>query len=151
MKPANHFIRACILATLLLFTGKVLAVESTTILTSMFTWWNHAMKNPAGLTQNNFGTYFTDDAAIYINGHLQVKGTKNMVQHFRKIQKRMDSIHIELPFIEEFIAGDKVFTYHRSVKSVDGVTSSSLVMGYITKKNEKISKVSFLRVSANDD
>ena len=145
--------KTSILAIFLLVSGvltaqSVSADDSTTIATRMFQWWNHAMENPAELTQESFERYFAKDAFIAINGRVRVSGTDNMVEHFKRIQKKMDAIQIELPFIEEFQVGDRIFTYHRSLTVVDGKSGASLVMGYITTKNQKIASVNFLRVAS---
>ena len=117
------------------------------VLVRMFDWWNTAMKTPDGLTEEAFREYYTEDAAIIINGNELVRGIKPMVEHFRGVQARSESVEIVLPFEEEFetASGDRIFTYHLVRARADGADRLSHLMGYAAVEDGRISLVNFVR------
>jgi ketosteroid isomerase-like protein len=123
----------------------VLAADSNdNVLVQMFAWWNSAIKDPNGFTEQAFRHYYTEDAAIVINGSERVRGIKPMVEHFKRIQQRTESVEIVLPFEEGFESGNRIFTYHLIHARENGVDSLSHVMGYAIIENGKIAFVDFL-------
>ena len=42
--------------------------DNASVLVRMFAWWNDAIKDPDGFTEEAFRLYYTEDAAIIING-----------------------------------------------------------------------------------
>ena len=84
------------------FSPAALAGEGGTdanVLERMFAWWNSACKDPDGFTGRAFCRYYTEDAAIFINGEERARGIEPMVKHFRRIQKNAESVEIVLPFL----------------------------------------------------
>ena len=123
----------------------VLAADnSDNVLVRMFAWWNAAIKDPNGFTEEAFRRYYTEDAAIVINGKERVRGIKPLVEHFRKIQQRTEMVEIVLPFEEGFESGNRIFTYHRIRARADGIDSHSHVMGYAIVEDGKIALADFL-------
>src|SRR6185312_15655730 len=82
------------------------------VLSEMFAWWNQAFKSPGAFTENAFRRYFTEDAAIVLNGKESSKGIPELTAQFKRIQSEGGSVEIVLPFREGFQSGDKIFTYH---------------------------------------
>ncbi|MXO67058.1 hypothetical protein [Altericroceibacterium endophyticum] len=123
------------------------------VLTKMFQWWNTAYKNPEGFTPEAFGTYFTDDAVMRINGKKRVSGLDDLATHFRKIQADTDKVVINLPFIRSFSSpdGSKIFTYHSIDAAANGEDSNELVMGYAEIRDGKISVIDFLSVDGTHE
>ena len=115
-------------------------------LTAMFTWWNQAYKTPGSFTPEAFRRYFTEDAAIVLNGKESSRGIAALVAQFQRIQASTESVEIVLPFREGFVSGDKVFTYHfiRSVRA--GKRECLRAMGYALVRHGKIALVSLLRI-----
>jgi len=137
------------MASLCQFVGTAVAAdENDNVLVQMFAWWNGAIKDPGGFTEKAFRRYYTEDATIVINGAERVSGIKNLVEHFKKIQKRVETVEIVLPFEEGFESGDRIFTYHKLRSRADGEDSLSHVMGYAVIENGKIALVDFLNYEA---
>ncbi len=134
-----------VIASLCQFVGTAVAAdENDNVLVHMFAWWNAAIKDSDGFTEQAFRRYYTEDATIVINGAERVSGIKNLVEHFRKIQQRVESVEIVLPFEEGFQSGNRIFTYHKIRSRADGQDSLSHVMGYAVIENGKIALVDFL-------
>ncbi len=114
------------------------------VLAEMFSWWNEAMKDPESLTEEAFRRFYTEDAAIRINTVERVRGVKNMVPHFKAIQKKLDFIEIVLPFEESFASENRIFTYHLIHRRVDGVDGTSHLMGYAVIEDGKIALVDLI-------
>tara|TARA_R110002096_G_scaffold51601_1_gene134827 strand:- start:1725 stop:2183 length:459 start_codon:yes stop_codon:yes gene_type:complete len=142
-----------------LFTPMLLSLGSlqaqsgqNNVLVNMFDWWNTAIQIDGGFTEEGFSRYFTNDAAINVNGKTAVQGVGNMVTHFRKIQKNTDYVEIVLPFEKGFQSGNNIFTHHiikaRETGAVD--TSVSHVMGYAVLQNGKIANIYFLDVAISN-
>ena len=157
-EPRSSLVRGCllmkefikiILITLLCQLGTPVFAEQNdaNVLVRMFDWWNAAMKTPDGLTEEAFREYYTEDAAIIINGNELVRGIKPMVEHFRGAQARIESVEIVLPFEEEFESesGDHIFTYHLVRTRVDGADQLSHLMGYAVVEDGRISLINFVR------
>ena len=136
-----------ILITLLCQLATPLFAEQgdANVLVRMFDWWNTAMKTPDGLTEQAFSEYYTEDAAIIINGNELVRGIKPMAEHFRSARARIESVEIVLPFEEEFESGDHIFTYHLVRTRVDGADRFSHLMGYAAVEDGRISLINFVR------
>ncbi len=120
------------------------AEERGNVLEQMFAWWNGAIRDPDGFTEEAFRRYYTEDAAIVINGAERVSGIKNLVEHFKKIQSRVETVEIVLPFEEGFESGNRIFTYHKIRSRAEGEDSLSHVMGYAIIEDGKIALVDFL-------
>ena len=157
-EPRSSLVRGCllmkefikiILIILLCQLGTPVFAEQNdaNVLVRMFDWWNAAMKTPDGLTEQAFREYYTEDAAIIINGNELVRGIKPMVEHFRGAQARIESVEIVLPFEEEFESesGDHIFTYHLVRTRVDGADQLSHLMGYAVVEDDRISLINFVR------
>ena len=138
-----------ILITLLCQLGTPVFAEQgdANVLVRMFDWWNAAMKTPDGLTEEAFREYYTEDAAIIINGNELVRSIKPMVEHFRGVQARSESVKIVLPFEEEFetASGDRIFTYHLVRARANGADRLSHLMGYAVVEDGRISLINFVR------
>ena len=126
--------------------------DNASVLVRMFAWWNDAIKDPDGFTDEAFRRYYTEDAAIIINGSELVRGIKPMVEHFRRAQANTESVEIALPFEQEFesASGDRIFTYHLIRYREDGVDRLSHLMGYAVVEDGKISLIDFLRYDQPD-
>ena len=117
------------------------------VLVQMFKWWNGAFKSEEKFTEEGFAQYFTDDIVFIINGKRSPKGIKSLTERFNKIKDTYHLIEIILPMKEEFVSGDKIFTYHLNRGQQNegdpwgGVTH---VMGYVVVKNGKIDMLNFL-------
>ena len=116
-------------------------------LTQMFVWWNRALKTPGGFTVESFGQYWDKDAALVINGTVLAQGIEAITQSFKSIQERSvnDEIEIVVPFMQQFQAGDKIFTYHTIRSRRDGKAACMLASGYAELKNDKILVVNLVR------
>jgi len=121
--------------------------ESENVLVDMFAWWNATIKVPGGFTEEGFARFFTEDAAIIVNNKESVRGVKNMVPHFQRIQEETESVEIVLPFEEGFREGNKIFTHHLIRSSENGVDRLSHLMGYAVIEDGKIALVNFLNYS----
>jgi hypothetical protein len=144
MKPRAILLAVSILclATLLL-PAQARAADP---LTDMFTWWNQAFKTPGAFTPDAFRRYFTEDAAIVLNGKQSSKGIPALVSQFQQIQAHSKSVEIVLPFREAFASGNKIFTYHFIRSERDGKHECLRVMGYALMEHGKIALVSLLRI-----
>ncbi len=139
---------ALVLVTTFFSAGATLAGdESENVLVDMFAWWNATIKVPGGFTEEGFARFFTEDAAIIVNNKESVRGVKNMVPHFQRIQEETESVEIVLPFEEGFREGNKIFTHHLIRSSENGVDSLSHIMGYAVIEDGKIALVNFLNYS----
>lgn len=114
------------------------------VLVQMFAWWNGAIKDPDGFTEEAFRRYYTEDAAIVINGIERVRGITSLVEHFKAIQQRVEFVEIVLPFEEGFESGNRIFTYHKVRARADGADRLSHVMGYAVVEEGKIALADFL-------
>ena len=128
--------------------AKTTAARPPDPLVAMFVWWNAAYKQKDGFTAEAFSKYFTPDAVLRVNGKDRSVGVEELASHFRDIQKRSDSVVIELPFLDEFASpsGDKIFTHHFVVARENGKASRERVMGYAAIRNGKISLINFVSV-----
>jgi ketosteroid isomerase-like protein len=117
-------------------------------LVAMFVWWNAAYRQKDGFTAEAFSKYFTPDTVLRVNGKDRSVGVEELASHFRDIQKRTESVVIELPFLDEFASpsGDKIFTHHFVVARENGKASRERVMGYAAIRNGKISLINFVSV-----
>ena len=144
----NYLIKI-ILITLLCQLGTPVSADTgnTSVLVRMFAWWNDAIKDPDGFTEEAFRLYYTEDAAIIINGNELVRGIKPMVEHFRSAQINTESVEIVLPFEQEFesAAGDRIFTYHLIRFREEDADRLSHLMGYAVVEDGKIALLDFLR------
>jgi len=131
--------------------GSAAAGQGEDLLVAMFDWWNHAIRDPEGFTASAFRRYYTEDAAIVINGEERVRGIEAMVKHFRDIQQRVESVEIVLPFEEGFESGNRVFTYHLIRARENGMDRLSHVMGYAVIEDGKIALANFLSYSPSRD
>jgi len=125
--------------------------ESGNVLVDMFAWWNETIKLPGAFTEEGFARFFTDDAAIIVNNKESVRGVKNMVPHFQRIQEDTESVEIVLPFEEGFREGNKIFTYHLIRARDNGTDRLSHVMGYAVIEDGKIALVKFLSYTKPDE
>lgn len=144
----NNVIKIVLITLLCQLATPVIADDSDkSVLVRMFAWWNEAMKDPDGLTEAAFRQYYTEDAAIIINGNELMRGIKPMVEHFRRVQANNEYVEIVLPFEEEFesASGDRIFTHHLVRGRTDGVDRQSRLMGYAVVENGRISLVNFVR------
>lgn len=114
------------------------------VLVQMFVWWNGAISDPQGFTEEAFRRYYTEDAAIVINGKEVVRGIAPLVEHFKRIQQRVESVEIVLPFEEGLQAGNRIFTYHKIRSRAEGRDGLSHVMGYAVVEDGKIALADFL-------
>ena len=137
-------INIIVLALLCQFPGPVIADNKDNVLVRMFDWWNGAIKDPNGFTEEAFRRYYTEDAAIVINGTERMRGISAMVKRFKQIQESVEAAEIVLPFEEGFESGNRIFTYHLERSRVDGVDGLGHVMGYAIVENGKIAYVDFL-------
>ena len=130
--------------------GALVDNQDASILVKMFSWWNETMNGPNAFTEEGFRKYYTEDAVIFINRRVTVRGIKPLVSHFNKIQEATDWVEIILPFEVEFLSasGDRIFTYHLIQASADGEKRTTHVMGYAQIEQGKISVVDFLRIDA---
>lgn len=143
----KRLLKILLLAIPCQFSPAALAGELGTdanVLERMFAWWNGAYKDPDGFTEQAFRRYYTEDAAIVINGDERARGIKPMVEHFRRVQKNNESVEIVLPFEEGFASGDRIFTYHLIRARSEGADRLSRVMGYAVVEGGKISLINFL-------
>ncbi len=141
----KYYIRILLVISIWHLGNPVFAADnSDNVLVQMFTWWNSAIKDPNGFTEEAFRRYFTEDAAIVVNGKERVRGIKPLVKHFKNIQQKVESVEIVLPFEEGFESGNRIFTYHLERSRADGVDSLSHVMGYAVVENGKLAFVNFL-------
>jgi hypothetical protein len=125
--------------------------RATDALTTMFTWWNQAFKTPGAFTAGAFRRYFTDDAAIVLNGKESARGIPALVAQFQRIQANSQSVEIVLPFREGFVSGNKIFTYHFIRSERAGRRECLRVMGYAVLQHGKIALVNFLRIPEDMD
>ena len=141
----KSLIKITLLLSVCQIGSPLFAADNTdNILIQMFDWWNGAIKDEHGFTEEAFRRYFTEDAAIIVNDSERVRGIKPMVEHFKRIQESTESVEIVLPFEEGFESGNRIFTYHLIRARENGVDSLSHVMGYAIVDNGKISLVNFL-------
>ena len=144
----------CIAAALMSAASVPAAQPKTTAagppdpLVAMFVWWNAAYKQKDGFTAEAFSKYFTPDAVLRVNGKDRSVGVEDLASHFRDIQKRSESVVIELPFLDEFASpsGDMIFTHHFVSARENGKASRERVMGYAAIRNGKISLINFVSV-----
>ncbi len=144
-----NYIRPILLSCFLMFFSASVAQaaepEATTVLTDMFAWWNSVINTEVELTADQFRRYFTEDAVIMVNNNEQVRGVENMPAHFQAIRERAGTIGVELPFLEEFQSGNKIFTYHRIISTTDQGESITSNMGYAILDDGRIASVSLAR------
>ena len=103
------------------------------------------MSSERELKAEDFAHFYTEDAAIVINGVERVKGVVMMPGFFKENRDRTEFIEIEMPFKEKFRSGDKIFTYHTIRAIRNGIEEVSHNMGYAIIKNDKIAYVSLAR------
>ncbi|MFT5134361.1 MAG: ketosteroid isomerase-like protein [Gammaproteobacteria bacterium] len=141
----NNLIKIILISLLCHVVTPVFAESSDDdVLVRMFTWWNAAMKDPDGLTEESFRKYYTEDAAIFINARERVRGIKAMVAHFKGIQQRSEYVEIVLPFEEGFESGDRIFTHHKLRAREKGVDRKADLMGYAIVEDGKLALVSLI-------
>ena len=143
----KQLLKILLVAVACQFSPAAVAGEGGTdanVLERMFAWWNGAYKDPGGFTERAFRRYYTEDAAIFINGAERVRGIKSMVEHFRRIQENTESVEIVLPFEESFASGDRIFTHHLIRARAEGAERLTRVMGYAVVEGGKISLINFL-------
>lgn len=119
--------------------------DSPSVLVDMFDWWNGIINSDEPLTAEQFRQFFTEDAVIMVNNKEQVRGVEQMPAHFKAIRERPGTIEIELPFLEEFQSGNKIFTYHRIRSVGEQGVSITRNMGYATLEGDRIASVSLAR------
>ena len=119
--------------------------KPSTLLTDMFSWWNSVINSDEPLTADQFRRYFTEDGVILVNNREQVRGVEHMPEHFQAIRERPGTIEIELPFIEEFQSGNKIFTYHRIISKQESGEQVTHNMGYAILDGDRIAIVSLAR------
>ncbi len=144
----NNFLKIMLIVlTCQLGNGVFAGENNDSVLVRMFAWWNDAIKDPNGFTEEAFRRYYTEDAAIIINGNELVRGIKPMVEHFKRVQANTEFVEIVLPFEEEFesASGDRIFTHHLVRARADGTDRLSRLMGYAVVEAGKISLIDFLR------
>ena len=144
MKPLTFLRLLCILCLAIALLPA--QAHATDALTTMFTWWNQAFKTPGAFTPEAFRRYFTEDAAIVLNGKESARGIPALVAQFQRIQANTQSVEIVLPFREGFVSGDKIFTYHFIRSERAGHSECLRVMGYATLRHGKIAFVNLLRI-----
>jgi len=120
---------------------------SSDVLEEMFTWWNGIMNTDRELKAEDFARYYTDDAAIVVNGNEGVRGSAQMPEYFEEIRGRTEFIEIVMPFKEKFQSGNKIFTYHTIRSTRSGLDQESHNMGYAIIENGKIAYVTLARFS----
>ena len=141
----RHLVKIVLILSIFQLGSPVIAAESNdNELVQMFAWWNAAIKDQNGLTEEAFRRYYTEDAAIIINSKERVRGIKNLVTHFKNIQQKVESVEIVLPFEEGFKSGNRIFTYHKVRRRVDGVDGESHIMGYAIVEDGKIALADFI-------
>jgi ketosteroid isomerase-like protein len=141
----KHLIKILLILSLFQLANPVFAADSNdNVLVQMFVWWNGAIKDPNGFTEEAFRRYYTEDAAIIINSTERVRGIKNLVTHFKNIQQKVESVEIVLPFEEGFESGNRIFTYHTIRSRRDGVDGVSHIMGYAIVEDGKIALADFI-------
>jgi hypothetical protein len=111
----------------------------------MFSWWNEAYKTPGAYTEEAFGTHFTDDAELIIDGRLVTRGLEGWAKHFQAIQAGGGEVEIVVPFKEVFQVGNKVYTYHLTRAFRDGTAMRMLSAGHATLRDGKIAAISLVR------
>jgi ketosteroid isomerase-like protein len=152
----NASLCAALLSVMLMSSGAAVPAADTRSavgarpdpLVAMFVWWNAAYKQKDGFTAEAFARYFTPDAVMRINGKDRSTGVEDLASHFRDIQKRTESVVVELPFLDEFASpsGDMIFTHHFVSARENGKPSRERVMGYAAIRNGKISLLNFVSV-----
>jgi ketosteroid isomerase-like protein len=110
----------------------------------MFTWWNDAVRSEAGFTPAGFAVFFTDDAALIVNGDTRAVGLDGLARHFEAIRHALDSVSIRLPLEQEFRAGDRAFVHYRVDAVAHGVAASEEAMGYLQLRDERIAVMNVL-------
>ena len=123
--------------------------SSADVLEQMFTWWNSIINTDKELKTEDFARYFTDDAAIVLNGKEGVRGVASLPEYFEVVRARTEFVEIVLPFKEKFQSGDKIFTYHTIRSTRDGVAQVSHNMGYAIIEHGKIAYMSLARFSVD--
>ncbi len=121
-----------------LFAGPVAADDDA--LVRMFRWWNDAFVTEGGFNQEAFARYWTEDAALIIDGE------DVLTRHFQKIQANTDRVRIELPFEDSFTVGDRIFTHHFIYRRNGQEEGCLRAMGYAETRDGKLSVVNLVRV-----
>ena len=141
----NNLIKIIVILSLCHVINPVFAESSDdNVLVQMFTWWNAAMKDPDGLTEESFRKYYTEDAAIIINSKERVRGIRPMVAHFKGIQQRSEFVEIILPFEEGFESSDRIFTHHKLRARENSVDRNADLMGYAIVEDGNLALVSLI-------
>lgn len=120
------------------------------VLVDMFTWWNKAYKMAGSYTPEAFGKYFTKDAVMIIDGSVRAAGLDQFSRNFNRIQGSVDSVTIQMPPIESFQEGDRIFTYHRELVHDKGQDGVGYVMGYAVVRDGKIARIDFVNMDEED-
>jgi hypothetical protein len=120
---------------------------SPTVLTRMFSWWNGAIKTPGAFTPDSFRRYFTNDAALVIDGVEAARGLPALAAHFGRIQASGADVRIILPFEHEMQQGNLIYTYHviRSMRA--GVPGCMLAAGHAIVSEGRIAEISLVRTA----
>ncbi len=121
--------------------------SSSDVLEQMFGWWNGIINTDKELKVEDFSRYFSEDAAIVLNGNEGVKGVANLPEYFEVIRDNTEYVEIVLPFKQKFQSGDKIFTYHTIRSTRKGIKQVSHNMGYALIKDGKIAYISLARFS----
>ncbi len=124
------------------------APQPADALSRMFGWWNGAICDPQGFTEDAFRQHFTEDAQLIVNGSVSAQGIAALTAHFRRIQARVDAVEIELPFRECFSTGDRIFTYHFIRSHIGGELQVLRAMGYAVVRDDKLALVHLTRAAA---
>jgi hypothetical protein len=85
------------------------ATPSGNVIVRMFNWWNQAFLDPEGFTPEAFGQHYTGNAELTVNGQLRGTGLDALARHYRRLQQEFESIQMELPVIDGFCCGNRVF------------------------------------------
>ena len=122
------------------------AQDSPNVMVQMFNWWNAAYKVEGAFTSEAFSQFYTKDAVMIIDGSVRATGLDEFSRNFNKIQKSVESVTIQMPPIESFSQGDRIFTYHKDLVHDQGQDSVGYVMGYVVVSDGKISEINFVNM-----
>lgn len=114
---------------------------------AMFAWWNQAMADSSLLTAEGFGTFYTDDARLIVNGNLRATGLAAMADHYRVIAARCEVVAMVLPVEEEFATAERAFVHCRTHVVVAGEKAAEEAMAYAVIKGGKIALLRVVSLS----
>jgi len=115
------------------------------VVTEMYTWWNKAIYSPYELNPAAFGKYYTQEAALKLNGVVVDKGVDNISKRFVAISSHGGKVENIMPALVVFQSGDQVFMQHLIYSARDGKEVCMIAAGHADLVGGKIAVMDIVR------